>query len=114
MSNDLEQQLRAALQRVDPQPGFTQRVMAHIAGEQARRWRLSAWLPVALAASTIFGAILLHAWQVRHERQGAQARQQLLDALRVTGAKLDLAYRVVNAAPLPATPGNSTSNDTGA
>jgi hypothetical protein len=29
-------------------------------------------------------------------QQGLEARAQLLEALRVTGEKLDLAYRVVN------------------
>jgi hypothetical protein len=33
---------------------------------------------------------------MRHEQQGLEARKELLEALRVTGAKLDLAYRVVN------------------
>ena len=111
MSHDLEQQLRHALRREDPQPGFTQRVMARIEGEKTRRrpWR-STWLPAALAASTILGAIVVHAWQERHDRQGAEARQQLIDALRVTGEKLDLAYRVVNTQSPPATSDASPSN----
>ena len=115
MSGDFEQQLRDALRRVDPEHGFTQRVMARIAADQTRRRPLlRRWLPVALAASTIFGAILVQAWHVRHDRQGAAARQQLIDALRVTGEKLDLAYRVVNAEPPTAASGAGTSNDTGA
>ncbi len=99
-SNDLEQQLREALQRVDPRDGFAERVMARIEGEQVRRpSRLPArsrWLPVSLAASAIFGTFVIRTWQVHQERQGLEARQQLIDALRVTGKKLDLAYRVVN------------------
>jgi hypothetical protein len=113
MSNDLEQQLRQALRRVDPAQGFTQRVMAQIAGVQTRR-RLPIWLPVALAASTIFGVTVVHGLQVRHARQGAEARQQLIDALRVTGEKLDLAYRVVNAGLRPTARDAGSSNDTGA
>ncbi len=113
MSNDLEKELRDALRHVDPAEGFTQRVMARIeAGEsRSKRWLplQVRWLPVALAASAIFGAVAMHAWHERQQRQGLEARQQLIEALRVTGEKLDLAYRVVNAESEPA-----RSEDTGA
>lgn len=109
MSHDLERQLRAALRAVDAPPDFSQRVLARIERTQARRLRaLPTWLPVALAASAIFGALLTHAWHVRQERAGLEARQQVIDALRVTGEKLDLAYRVVNAELQPAA---DSSND---
>jgi hypothetical protein len=119
MNNDIERRLHEALQHVDPEPGFTQRVMTRIASEQPRR-RSSprTWLPlqfrrlpVALAASAVCAAVLVSAWHVRHERQGLEARQQLMDALRVTGRKLDLAYRVVNPDAVPA---NDDVVDTGA
>jgi hypothetical protein len=110
MNEDLDKQLRAALRPVNPEEGFSDRVMARIhAGHRPARRGLPSWFPdsppwaqwvrAALAASAILGAGL-HAWHVhqeRRERQGLQARQQLMDALRVTGDKLDLAYRVVNA-----------------
>jgi hypothetical protein len=50
----------------------------------------------AIAASIVLGFLITHEWQARRERQGLEARSQLLEALRVTGEKLDLAYRVVN------------------
>jgi hypothetical protein len=61
-----------------------------------------------LAASVAFAAILgTHQWQVHRERQGLEAREQLLEALRVTGEKLDLAYQAVNReAELPADDGS--------
>jgi sensor domain CHASE-containing protein len=64
------------------------------------RWRSvgvrpARWLPVALAASLILTVVVIH--EHRKREQGLQARQQLIEALRVTGEKLDLAYRAVNA-----------------
>jgi len=101
MSNDLEKELRDALRPVDPDEGFTLRVMARIEEEESRskRWwppLQVRWLPVALAASALVGAVLMDVWHDR-QQQGLEARQQLIQALRVTGEKLDLAYRGVNA-----------------
>jgi hypothetical protein len=100
MSNNLDDELRRALQAVDPGEEFTQRVVSSIAGDSARARRPAAaryrWLPAALAASLVLGFLVAHDWQMRREHQGLEARKQLIEALRVTGAKLDLAYRVVN------------------
>jgi negative regulator of sigma E activity len=99
MSKDFEQQLRDALRPVDPEEGFEQRVMARVAREPVRsRSKVTRWAAsLALAASVAFAAILgAHQWQERREQQGLEARRQLLEALRVTGEKLDLAYQAVN------------------
>jgi negative regulator of sigma E activity len=99
MSKDFEQQLRDALRRVDPELGFEQRVMARVASEPPRsRAKFTRWAAsLALAATVAFAAILgAHQWQERREQQGLEARRQLLEALRVTGEKLDLAYQAVN------------------
>jgi negative regulator of sigma E activity len=122
MSDDLEKQLRESLRPIDPERGFADRVMARIETERrskrwmSRRWLSrpwvsppSHWVPVALAASAILAVVLVHARHVQQERQGLEARQQLIEALRVTGEKLDLAYRVVNAESQSA-----PSDDTGA
>ena len=79
--------------------------MARIQFERPRRrsWQV----PAALAASLILGVIVVHAWQVQRERQGLQARQQLMEALRVTGEKLDLVYRGVNDEAQPDAPGDN-------
>ena len=59
MSKDFEQQLRDALQPVDPEEGFDQRVMARIAQERSRsRTKITRWASVALAASVLFVAVL--------------------------------------------------------
>jgi hypothetical protein len=44
----------------------------------------------------VLAVIGIHEWQAHREREGLEARAQLLDALRVTGEKLDIAYRTVN------------------
>ena len=100
MSLDLEDQLRKALKSVDPAEGFADRVIRRIAAEPARpgRWerRRLLWWPVAIAASAVLTLIVVHDWQARREQQGLEARQQLIDALRLTEEKLDIAYRGVN------------------
>lgn len=109
MSKDFEQQLRDALRPVEPEDGFEQRVMARITSERTRaRSSVTRWVSVALAASVVFAAILgTHEWQVRREQEGLEARKQLIEALRLTGEKLDVAYQAVNREPQPP-PGNES------
>jgi hypothetical protein len=101
MSNRLDDQLRDALRPVDPGEEFTQSVMQRVAHDKRRsRWSAPVGLQrlsVALAAAVVLGFLITHERQVRREQQGLEARKQLIEALRVTGEKLDLAYRVVNA-----------------
>jgi negative regulator of sigma E activity len=106
MSKDIEQQLREALRPVDPDEGFDQRVMARIAQERSRaRTRVTRWVSVALAASVVFAAVLgAHEWQLRREQEGLEARKQLIEALRLTGEKLDVAYQAVNRESSPPPP----------
>jgi hypothetical protein len=40
------------------------------------------------------GTLALYGWQVRRA-EGLEARRQLIEALHVTGAKLDLAARAI-------------------
>jgi negative regulator of sigma E activity len=95
--SDFEKQLRDALRPVDPADGFADRVMARIEREPARkRSRILRWLPAAFAASMLVSVVAVHDWQVRREQAGLEARKQVLEALKVTGEKLDLAYQAVN------------------
>ena len=113
MSFDLDKELRAALRKVDPAEGFAQRVTTRLAHERATpgRWLSHRQRRVvsALAAGVLLAAIALYAWQMRREQQGLEARRQLIEALRVTGEKLDQAYRGVNDVSRPA-----RAEDTGA
>jgi hypothetical protein len=99
---DLERRLRSALGAVDPGEGFAPRVMARIAAEPvsppraARAGAVVSWLAFGLAASGVLAVLLAHEWQVRRLEQGREARRQLIEALKVTDEKLNLAYRVVN------------------
>ena len=108
MSNDLEERLREALRPADPGEDFTTRVLARVAagehGEAAGRsaarpaWRRLTWGRLALAASLAAAVLIGIGWRQR-ELEGRAARAQLIQALRVTSQKLDLAYRLVNSPP---------------
>ena len=101
-NEELERRLRSALRAVDPGEGFAPRVMARIAAEPAPATRpararaVASWLAFGLAASVVLAVLLAHEWQARRLEQGREARRQLIEALRVTDEKLDLAYRAVN------------------
>lgn len=110
MSEDFDNTLRKALRPVDPGEDFTARVLARVAAEggaggasavpPVRKGRRFV-LPVALAASLILAVVSVHAWKVREKEEGLAARDQVMEALRVTSEKLDLAYQTVNS-PAPA------------
>lgn len=108
MNNDFEQQLREALRPVDPDDGFADRIMARIhkpvRSSGANRSR---WLVTALAASMVAGAAIIYQYQVDRASEGFEARRQLIEALKVTGEKLDLAYQVVNRESDPAPTANT-------
>jgi hypothetical protein len=103
MSNDLDDDLRAALRPVDPGEKFTQGVLARVAADSTRSPRAPRpnattmrWASAALAILLVMGVFAAHQWQVRRTQRGLQARKELIQALQLTGEKLDLAYRVVN------------------
>jgi hypothetical protein len=120
--NDFEDRLRRALRPVDPPEGFADRVMRALPGHSARAnvaplvivrqaapagaWRRFS-VPAALAASLLVAVFTgqhvatLHA--EREEQAGLAASRELMQALRVTSQKLDLAYEAVQRpAPPPA------------
>lgn len=108
MRGDLEGELRRALRPVDPGEEFTARVLARVAQEPADERpaglraapdRRRLWLPLTLAASLAAALILQREWHAQRDLQGPEARRQLIEALRVTSQKLDLAYRIVNTPP---------------
>ena len=80
----MDNELKAALRRKEPPPGFTERVLAELRGGQALLPvpRRSPWRAVAAAALLL--AILGGGEAVRIVR----AKQQMLTALHITGAKL--------------------------
>lgn len=107
--HDLEQSLRAALRPADPGSGFAAGVLARLAAEPRaprppRSRATVSWVSFALAASVVLGLFIAHERQVQRTEQGLEARRQLIEALRVTGEKLELASRAVN------TPEHSTDS----
>jgi hypothetical protein len=94
MSDDLENALRAALRPVDPGVHLARQVMSRLAAPPARRTHSRSWM--ALAASLVLALTAAGLWEAHRVREGLEARQQLLQALRVTGQKLDVAYRAVH------------------
>jgi hypothetical protein len=112
MSNELNDRLRAALRPVDPGERFTQSVLARIASEPAAsrptvRPMRNASLPwlsaTALATLVALGLMIEHQHKAQHVEAGLEARRQVMEALRVTSEKLDVAYRVVKDKDLPGT-----------
>jgi hypothetical protein len=117
MNDDIERQLQAALRPVDPGDRFAQRVLGRIAREPAPAPRFpwlprsipgpSRWWAAGLAAMVVVMIGIGDAWQVHRTAQGIEARRQLIEALRVTDEKLDVAYRVINAKPQAPAAANS-------
>ena len=100
----MEEQLKQALGRRDPSPDFSARVMARIADEKTRReqpwWQI--WFApgrrMVLAGSL---AVLMLAaglgYREHVQRQRAlEARDQILQALQITGTQLNRVNRMVH------------------
>jgi hypothetical protein len=98
-----EDELRKALSRHEPSPGFTDRVLAQTEQPekpQERPWFFS-WRLASLAATLVllvFGLFYRH--QERMER-GEAAKQQLLLAIRIAGSELHQAQARVKRIPSP-------------
>jgi len=101
MSNELNDRLRAALRPVDPGESFTQKVLARIGSEPPASDRSPSimGMPLARAAAIVAigvaSLVVAYQWQAQRAQNGLEARRQVIEALRVTSEKLDLAYRAV-------------------
>ena len=107
MSQDIESRLRAALRPVAPREDFSQKLVARVLADQPAqpkpRRLLSAgtrpwawWLTASLAACLILAVgIEQHVEQQRLQQSGLEARREVVEALRVTSQKLNLAYEAV-------------------
>lgn len=113
MSDDFESQLRAALRPVAPREHFSEQLLAQVtlgrpAQIKAHRLRplrrpLAWWLSASLAASLVLGVgVRQHLQERRLQQSGLEARREVLEALRVTSQKLDLAYEAVKSQSTPA------------
>jgi hypothetical protein len=129
MTDELENQLRRALRPVDAPAGFAERLMSRLPVTPAaletkapvivalpvpaRRKPRNFALPAALAASLV-AAVMLGQHMARELETGRQQRElaegraasrELMEALRVTSQKLDMAYQAVNSPSRPSAPG---------
>jgi hypothetical protein len=99
MSDKLEQELKKALRRVEPPAGFAEGVLARVAKEEGReaqplpryewfgiglRWAVTCALCLVLAISGIV-------YHRERQKQGEEAKEQLMLALRITSSKLQIA-----------------------
>ena len=101
--NELDDELRGALRRQEPPAGFAERVLRR-AGDGARRTdhgqprpafarqRVIGWAAAAALVAGIAGGVQYNAAkQAREERaRGEAAKAQVVEALRIAGAKLQL------------------------
>jgi hypothetical protein len=106
MSQDLESRLRAALRPVAPGDDFAHKLMARVtapAPVQPRRFRTwggikpnAWWISAGLAASLLLAVgVQRYAQESRERENGLEARREVVEALRVTSQKLNLAYEAV-------------------
>ncbi len=91
----LENDLRRALRRESPAPGFASRVLSRIDAEEAGRpvfrWWRAAAASVTLAA--LLGGYATH--KVAEHRRGELAKEQVLTAMRIAGEKVAYAKQEV-------------------
>ena len=93
---NLEDDLRRALRRESPAPGFASRVMQRIerdAAPKRRPW----WRAVAasLTLTALLGGGLAYQGHQRRVREGEAAKEQVLLALRIAGEKVRYAQTEV-------------------
>jgi len=105
MNEDLESRLRAVLRPVAPREEFTQHLIARVTADKRketnargiRRPKATAWwLSASMAASLLIAAGVQHYLQERRETErGLEARREVIEALRMTSQKLNLAFEAI-------------------
>jgi hypothetical protein len=107
MSHEIESRIRAALRPVAPSEEFSQKLLARVMADQPaqpkpRRLRgasarpLAWWLTASLAACLILAVgVQQHLERQRLQQSGLEARREVVEALRMTSQKLNLAFEAV-------------------
>lgn len=98
---NLENDLKRALRRQAPAPGFAGRVMQRIEQSERPKHRPAWWR--AAAASVTLAAILggYATHRVVEHRRGEHAREQVLTAMRIAGEKVRYAQQEVRGIGTP-------------
>jgi len=89
---DLDRELRRALARKSPAPGFAGRVLKRIEHQRAAGWRARRHLATAASLALV---ALLGAWGAHRHAEGERARGEVLLAMRIAGAKVHAAQEHV-------------------
>lgn len=105
---DLENELRKALERREPPPGFARRVLAQLepAATPKPGWRKALitvarlprlrWVSAGLAACLLVTLGVVHNRRVQQERAaGEAAKTQVMQALRIASSKLNVTMKKV-------------------
>jgi hypothetical protein len=101
----MEEHLRRSLQRKDPDPGFTERVLSRVRSQSDVPVKRVSFLFIHparwLVAAALFGLILsggLFQWQRerRLKAEGERAKAQLIQALQITSEKLNVVLKKVH------------------
>jgi hypothetical protein len=107
MRQDLESQLRAALRPIAPGAAVEKKLIAAITEKPALALETgrfggrhdhsrARWLSLAAAACLLIALGMQHRLHQRREREnGLEARREVVEALRMTSQKLELAYEIV-------------------
>ena len=114
MTEDFENELRRHLRPVDAPEGFAERVLRALPADvkpavitvlptPRRSWMRQFGMPTALAASLLL-AVMLGRYSAEQreqlaEQRGREASRELMQALRLTSDKLDIAYQAVQSPP---------------
>lgn len=95
---NMDDELKKALQRVPAPTGFTDRAVARVKLAGKRSWSIRNLARIAAAISfvTLVAAGGYVYVEERREREGEQARQQLLLAMHITAEKAELARRAIH------------------
>jgi len=99
--SSFDDELRGALRRVEPPPGFAERVLARVAAERARPgWRahlrrVFGPAPLRLAAVAALALVIVAGVGYERHARGEEAKRQVLLALRITARQLQAAERGV-------------------
>jgi len=100
---NLEDDLKRVLSRESPAPGFASRVMLRIERDAVPKRRRAFvrqhWRAVAasLALTALLGGGVAYEEQQRRIREGEEAKEQVLVALRIAGEKVRYAQNEVRA-----------------
>jgi hypothetical protein len=89
----LDDELKSAMRREEPPPGFADRVLARVEAKRPVR----PWWAAAIAATVLLAAGVEFEHQRRLRAEGEQAKEQVMLALQITGSKLQIIKEKLNA-----------------